>query len=195
MKEELRENSKRMMQKMDEHNQSLRDSVKKWGEKIDDSHRRLMEKLEDQSKIIDNVNKKTEEKPNDKTRGQVVLLSEIKPDKKQENIKRREMESKKMRRMHPRNLIKTQEKYEMMNNGLISVLNIPMTNDKEIRNSRDYRRRLKVISIMTYHKTIVYNLERTRDKWEIPEIKIRGKLSMISLVIHGPETYGKKSVI
>ena len=81
------------------------------------------------------------------------------------------------------------------NNGLINVLNIPITNNKEIMNVRDSKRRLKVISIMTYRKTIVYNLEKTRGKWEIPEIKIRGNLSTISVVIDGPETYGKTSVI
>ena len=89
--------------------------------------------------------------------------------------------------------IKTPEELEMMNNGLINVLNIPSTNNKEIMNARDYRRGLKAISIMTYHKTIVYNLEKTRDKWEIPEIEIHGKISMISLVIDGPVTYwGRK---
>ena len=131
----------------------------------------------------------TEEIPNDKTREQVALLSEIKTNRNEENIKSREMKSKKMRRMYPRNLIKTKEEFEMMNKGLINVRNIPITNNKEIMNVRDYRRRLQVISMMTYHKTIVHNLEKTKGKWNTPEIKIRGKISMISLVIDGPVTY------
>ena len=141
------------------------------------------EELKNDSKLA------TEEIPNGKTREQVALLSEIKPNKNKENIKNREMKSKKMRQMHPRKLIKTREELEMMNNGLINVRNIPMTNDKEIMNFGDYRRRLKEISVMTYNKTVFYKLKKTRGKWNTPEIEIHGKISMISLIIDVPVTY------
>ena len=137
-------------------------------------------------------NERTEEIKNDskpETEDPVVVLPEKKTNGNKENTKDSEVEPKKVRRTHLKNLIKTPEEWEIMNNGLINVLNIPITNNEEIMNARDYRRRLKAISIMTYHKTIVYNLEKTRDKWEIPEIEIRGKISMISLIIDGPVTY------
>ena len=57
-----------------------------------------------------------------------------------------------------------------------------MTNDKEIMNSRDYRRRLKEISVMTYNKTVCYNLKKTIGKWDTPEIEIYGKTSVLSLI-------------
>ena len=67
-----------------------------------------------------------------------------------------------MRRIHPRNLRKTQEEMEMMNHGLIDVNNIPITNHEEIVSSRDYGRRLKIISEIIYQQTVIYQGERTR---------------------------------
>ena len=64
------------------------------------------------------------------------------------------MKSKKMRRMYPRNLIKTKEEFEMMNNGLINVSNIPITREKDIMNAIDYRSRSRQISEITYDKTV-----------------------------------------
>ena len=77
----------------------------------------------------------------------------------------------------------------MMNKGLINVRNIPITNNKEIMNARDYRRRIEVISERIYHKTVAYNLEKTRGKWNTTKVEIYGKISMISLVMNGLMTY------
>ena len=123
-------------------------------EKMDENHKSIMEELrKDRNKDTKNDSKlETEEIPDDKNMEQLSkeiknkektseLSSEIKLDKTQENIKRRDMKSNKMRRMYPRNLIKTKEESEMMNNGLINVLNIPITNNKEIMNVRDSKRR------------------------------------------------------
>ena len=60
--------------------------------------------------------------------------------------------------MYPRNVIKMKEELEMMNHGLIDGNNILITYDKDIMNSRNYRRRIKVISKIIYHKTVVYHL-------------------------------------
>ena len=76
----------------------------------------------------------------------------------------------------------------MMNHGLIDVNNIPITNNEEIMNSRNYRRRIKVISEMIYHKTVAYNLEKTRGKWETARVAIYGEITMTSLFIDGPVT-------
>ena len=66
--------------------------------------------------------------------------------------------------MYPRNLIKTKEELEMMKHGLIDGNNITITYDKNIVNSRSYRRRIEVISKINYHKAVVYQCERTRGK-------------------------------
>ena len=42
---------------------------------------------------------------------------------------------------------------------------------------------------MTYHKTVFYNLEKTRGKWEITRGRKYGKISMISVAIDGPVKY------
>ena len=109
-------------------------------------------------------------------------LTEIEPNGHKENIKQRK------RRMYPRNLIKTKEELEMMNHGLIEDNNIPITDDKDIMNSRNYRRRIEVISEIIYHKAVAYHLERTRGKWETTRVAIYGKISMRSLFIDGPVT-------
>ena len=121
-----------------------------------------------------------------------MVVPEIKPNRNQEDIKQREIESKKMRRMDPRNLIKTKEEMEMMNHGLIDVNNISITNKREIMNARNYVSRLKVISEMIYQQTVIYQWERTRGKWQTTSVEIYSRLSMISLVIDGPVTYGCK---
>ena len=74
---------------------------------------------EQSSQKVDGNQTGIKEIPNDETREQVTLLSEIKPNRNQENIKHMEGESKKMRRVHPRNLIKTQEEWEMMHSGCL----------------------------------------------------------------------------
>ena len=168
-----------MMKKMDEERKARREHRKSIREILGDQNKKLEEDIKkmredrllreelrkDRTKEIKNYNKpETEEIPNEKTREQVALLAEIKPNRNQEDIKQREIESKKIRRIYPRNLIKTKEEMEMTNHGLIDGNNIPMTNDKDIINSRNYRRRIKVISEIIYHKAVVYHWERTRGK-------------------------------
>ena len=131
------------------------------------------------SKEIKNDNKpETEEIPNDKTKEQVVVLPEFKTNRNKENIKQRK-----------RKLRKTQEEMEMMNHGLMDVNNVPITNHEEIRNSRDYGRRLKVISEIMYQQTVVYQWEGTRGKWNTTGMEIYGRVSMVSWIIDGPEMY------
>ena len=55
-------------------------------------------------------------------------------------------------------------------------------------NSRNYRRRIEVISKIIFHKAVAYHLERTRGKWETTRVAIYGKISMRSLFIGGPVT-------
>ena len=70
----------------------------------------------------------------------------------------------KRRRTHPKKLMKTKEEMEMMNQGLFDDDNILITNHEEIVSSRNYRRRIEVISEIIYHKAVVYHWERTRGK-------------------------------
>ena len=142
--------------------------MKETNKKVKDSYKNLCQKIEYTTKELPHDSKPgTKDVPNDKTKEQVVVVPEIKTNRNQENIKQREIESKKMRRMDPRNLIKTKEEMEMMNHGLIDINNIPITNKKEIMNARDYGSRLKVISEMIYQQTVVYQWERTRGKWPV----------------------------
>ena len=134
------------------------------------------------------MNKKTEEIPNDKTREQVVVLSEIKLNRNKENLTHIEIKSKKMRLIHPKKLINKREELEMMHSGLIDVLNIPMTSEKVIMNSIDYRSRLKQISEITYNNTVCYHFKRNIDKWNTTEIEIYDKTSVLSLIIDVPVT-------
>ena len=170
--------------------QQIMGELKSWNEEIREDRLKREELRNERTKEIKNDSKPgTEEIPNEKTREQVALLAEIKHNRNQEDIKHMEGKSKKMRRMYPRNLIKTKEEMEMMNRGLIDINNIPITNKKESMNTRDYGRKLKnVISEMVYHKTVAYHLERTRGKWETTRVTRYGKISTISLFIDGPVT-------
>ena len=71
-----------------------------------------------------------------------VMLSENKQHRNKENIKHMEMKTKKMRQIHQRKLIKTREELEMMNNGLINVLNILSIEHREIGNFKNNQRSL-----------------------------------------------------
>ena len=74
------------------------------------------------------------------------------------------VEPKEKRKTLPRKVMKTKEEIEMMNHGLMDVNNIPITDHEEIRNSRNYGRRLRIISEIMYQQTIVYQWRRTRGK-------------------------------
>ena len=116
---------------------------------------------------------------------QVIVLPEKKTNGNKENTKDMEVEPKERRKTLPRKLMKTKEEMEMMNHGLIDVNNITITIHEEIRNSRDYGRRLNVISEITYQQTVVYQWERIRGKWDTTRIGIYSRLSMVSLsLIH-----------
>ena len=155
MRDEIMENLDNVNKKMDGMVMEIKNDNKLWREEL---------RNERTKEIKNDSQPETEEIPNDKTKEQVVVFSENKTNGNKENTKQRGMKSKKMRRMYPRNLIKTTEEMEMMNHGLIDINNIPNTNDKDIMNARDYGRRLKVISEMIYDQTVVYNWERTRGK-------------------------------
>ena len=93
-----------------------------------------------------------------------------------------------MRRMHPKNLIKTPEELEMMHSGLINVRNIPITREKDIMNAVDYRSRSRQISAITYNKTICYHFKRDINRWNTKEIETYGKKSGILATLDKPET-------
>ena len=85
--------------------------------------------------------------------------------------------------------MKTKEEMEMMNHGLFDDDNIPITDNEEIMSSRDYGSKLTVISEMICQQTVVYQWARPRGKWNTTRVEIYGRLSMISLIIDGSETY------
>ena len=184
--QKMDDNCEKFCQQIDD----IRNDNKLWMEEVRNDNKRWREELRNErTKEIKNDNKlETEEIPINKTRKQIALLSGTKHDKNQENIKRREMKSKKMRRMHPKKLIKTREELEMMHSGLINVSNIPMTNDKDIMNFIDYRSRSKQISTIIYNKTVCYSFKRNIDKLNTTEIEIYGKTSVLSLIIDVPVT-------
>ena len=119
----------------------------------------------------------------------MVVLPEKKTNGNKENTKDKEVEPKKRRRTHPKKLKKTKEEMEMMNHGLFDNDNIPITNNEEIVSSRNYGSRLMVISEMVYQQTIVYHWEVIRGKCNSTGMEIYGRLSMVSLIIDGPEKY------
>ena len=124
-RKERKEHHKSMMGKLDNVNNiidDIRNDSKRWREEL--RNERTKERKNDSKP-------ETEEIPNGKTKEQVVVLPEIKTNGFKKNIKQREMNSKKMRRTYPRNLIKTKEELEMMKHGLIDVNNIPITNNKK----------------------------------------------------------------
>ena len=59
-----------------------------------------------------------------------------------------------MRQMHQRKLIKTQEELEMMNNGLVNVLNILSTEHRKISNFKNCRSLIETLE-KTHNKTAV----------------------------------------
>ena len=157
--------------------------------------------------IIDDNKPDIEELPNDKNKEQVnqkiedsrkeienkednrALLSENKHNRNKENIKHMEMKTKKMRQIHQRKLIKTREELEMMNNGLVNVLNILSTEHRKISNFKNNRRSLIEIVIMTHNKTVRKNLRKSIGKFNTPEIKMHNKISVIRLMMDIPLTY------
>ena len=119
--DDIRKEKKEMIEKLDDMIMDMRNDTKLFREELRNDR---IEELKNDSKPG------TEDIPNDKTKEQVVVLPEIKTNRNKENTKQRGMKSKKMRRMYPRNLIKTKEEREMMNHGLIDVNNIPITNNR-----------------------------------------------------------------
>ena len=109
-------------QKMDGNTEERRQEIDKTNERIEQINETTEQNRVNLCSKIDQVKEDSHVQIETIQREQVALLSEFKPNINKENIKHREMKSNKMRRMHSRNLIKTQEEYEMMHSGLILSL-------------------------------------------------------------------------
>ena len=108
-----------------------------------------------------------------------ALLSENKPNRNKENIKHMEMKTKKMRQMHQRKLIKTQEELEMMNNGLVNVLNILSTEHRELGNFKNNRRSLIELFKGTHNQTGSKTLKESMFRFKTPEREMNNKKSVM----------------
>ena len=73
-----------------------------------------------------------------------------------------------------------------MKNGLVNVLNLPITDHREIMNFKNCRRSLKEILEMTHNKPVRKNLRGSIFKLNIPEIEMHNKISGISSIIDIP---------
>ena len=51
--------------------------------------------------------------------------------------------------MHPKKPINTRENLEMMNNGLVNVLNLPITHHREIMNFKNGRSLTEILKGLT----------------------------------------------
>ena len=71
----------------------------------------------------------------------------------------------------------------MMKNGLINVLNLPITDQTEIMNYKDCKRTLKEIIEDIHNKPVRKNLSKSIFKWNIPEIEMQNKKSVIALMM------------
>ena len=99
---------------------SIQEEFKSWNEEMREDRLKREELRKEKTKEIKNDSQpETEEIPNDKTKEPLVVLPEKKTNGNKENTKDKEVEPKKMRRTHPRKLMKTKEEMEMMNHGLM----------------------------------------------------------------------------
>ena len=101
------------------------------------------------------------------------MLSETKPNRNKENIKHQEMKMKKMRQMHQKKLINTREEGELINNGLVNVLNILSTEHRRVSNFKNNRRTLIETFKRNCHITVSKTLSKSIVKLNTPEVKYR----------------------
>ena len=127
----------------------------------------LDQKIEGSSKEIENKEDKR------------ALLSENKHNRDKANIKHIEvnikgvknqvtMKTKKIGKTHQRKLINTWEGLDMIKSGLVNVLNLPITDQREIINFKHYRRSLIEIFEGTHNKTVSKNLNKSIFTLNIP---------------------------
>ena len=70
----------------------------------------------------------------------------------------------------------------MMKNGLINVINLPITERRENMNFKNYRRLIEILEII-HNKTVCNKLKRPIGKLNTPEIKMHNKMSWIASMI------------
>ena len=138
-----------------------REDICKWREELNKKRKKKIEG----SKEIEN----TEET--------IELLPENKHNRNKEPL---EKKIKKIRRIHPKKPINTRENLEMMISGLVNVLNLPITDHREIMNFKNVRRSLTEIIERTHNKTMSKDFRKLLFKVNILEIKIHDDISAVS---------------
>ena len=77
----------------------------------------------------------------------------------------------------------------MINNELLNVINLPITDHREIGNDKNYSRSLIEILEIILNKTVCNKLKRSIGKLNTPEIKMHNKMSWIASMIDIQLTY------
>ena len=75
-----------------------------------------------------------------------------------------------VRQMHQRKLIKTREEWEMMNNGLVTVLNILSTEHRRVSIFKNNQRSLVETFKRNRHITVRKTVRKTKSKLNIIQI-------------------------
>ena len=184
------------MKQMDE-------GFRKLKETMDSGFKKLSETLYSGSKSVkEPVNQKIEDssKGIENKEGKSVLLSEKKHNRNKGNMNHVEVnikgvkntiikKTKKIGKICKKELIKKREELEMMKNGIINVLNLPITDHTEIMNFKDCRRTSKEILERAHNKTVSKNLRKSIFKWNIPKIERYNKMSVRSSIMNIPLKY------
>ena len=99
------------------------------------------------------------------------------------------MKTKKMRQMRQRKLINIRDEWEMMNNGLVNVLNILSTEHRKVSNFKNNRRSLIETFKETHNKTVSKNFRKSIFKLNITEVEMCSKMSVIESMRDIPLPY------
>ena len=169
----LDKNHEELMKQMDE-------SFRKLSKPIDGGFKKCQETLDSTSGGVKEIENKEDKS---------ILLDKNKHSRNKENNKYVIKKTKKIGKTHPKKIKNTREELEMMNNGLINVLNILSTNYRRISNFKDNKRN----SIETFkgnsNKIVRKNVRKTIGKLNITEIEMCSKLSVMSSIIQIPLKY------
>ena len=109
-----------------------------------------------------------------------------------------------MRKMHQRKLINTREEWEMVNHGLVNVLNILSKEYRKVCNFKNNRRRLIETFEGTHNQIVRKNFRKFIGKLNItvsktvsksiaklntPEVKMHNQISVVALTMDISLTY------
>ena len=87
-----------------------------------------------------------------------------------------------MGKIYKKKLLKTREELEIMKSALIDVFNLPITDQSKCMKYKDCRRNLKEIIEGVHKEPMNKNLYDSLVKWKLPEMEIKNKKAIITLM-------------